>query len=89
MATNGSECCICFGAVSYFRFNCGHKVVCRSCSDRIKQCPICKVNITVRSCDMVSDEFVAPLPFIPNTTRIRSLSLRRLHCPVVRSGSWF
>jgi hypothetical protein len=42
------ECTICMENSEEIMFNCGHSTICQSCSYRITQCHVCRVNITSR-----------------------------------------
>lgn len=43
-----AQCVVCLHSVRDTYLNCGH-IICRSCSDRIERCPICRSSITTRS----------------------------------------
>lgn len=47
-SSNQEECCVCMVGVPDIAFMCGHMVCCRSCSDSLKDCPLCMTEISLR-----------------------------------------
>jgi E3 ubiquitin-protein ligase MUL1 len=42
------SCVICFDSKSEIAFDCGHVCTCKSCSENVQICPICRKHITIR-----------------------------------------
>lgn len=43
---SGKSCIVCMNAIREVRYECGHGVVCKKCSDVLSLCPICRIPLS-------------------------------------------